>query len=66
MTTEGEGTTPATEVQIHPSNEFDDPSLIVMKSHVFIVGESSEERARRERKRQLRALNARAWDGETG
>lgn len=36
------------------------------QSHVFIVGESSEERARRERKRQLRSLNAKVWDGETG
>src|SRR5271154_5890529 len=40
--------------------------LTMIQSHVFIVGESSEERARRERKRQLRDLNARVWNGETG
>src|SRR5579871_3522652 len=34
--------------------------------HVFVVGESSEERARRARKRELRTLNTRVWNGETG
>jgi regulator of nonsense transcripts 2 len=36
------------------------------QSHVFIVGESSEERTRRERRRHLRDLNTKVWDGETG
>ena len=37
-----------------------------LEGNVFIVGESPEDRARRERKRQLRILNSKAWASEKG